>query len=208
MAQWEDTKADDRSAFSFVKLFTVAAGLNAVRRDAPQTPEGRREMLAAAMRVGRSWDYRTQDRPAFFCAEVVAAAFQAEFPMEAFEPPATSGVDFEGVDRVDGVAWTEDPTEFFDRARAEGASLQQLVDLARLVGSIVEHDIAFLGEAGQQLWAILRDAAGAAADEVVEADAVNDLVPTALVTPRMLRDADWVEWVAPIILDPSPRRDR
>lgn len=194
ISKWEETKSPpNRSSFSFVKLFTIAAGLNAVRK--PVDYEGRDDMLARACDVARAWDHNNIDPPSFFCSEAVASAFGATFAPEDFEPPST------GVEVILGTEWRDGITSLVERAKEEGGNAHRLWQLLRLVESIALHDRAFLGDAAGKLKSILEDAREGAegSDDDESEGAGNVVLPTALVTPRMIRDATWVEWVAPII---------
>jgi hypothetical protein len=199
MEKWTEVDKHDRSAFSYVKLFAVASGLNAVRNDAKQHPQDARDaMFEATLRVGRRWAYpKIPRRPSFFCAEAVAAAFGHAFSVDEFEPLPTEGLIDLGSD------WLTKILDLVDRARAEGASPARWLALGQLVESIAVHDPSFLGTAAKTLKAIIDDARnqqsppppGEDDDEITEDTAA---LPFALVTPRMILNASWVEWVRPI----------
>ncbi len=85
----------NRSAFSFAKLFIVAAALDAVHQPTAAHPalpdDQRRELLASARATATLWDPSNLEVPAFYCSELVAVAFDLTFPVSALTPPAPSG---------------------------------------------------------------------------------------------------------------------
>lgn len=211
MEAWLDSGQQDRSAFSFVKLFAVATGLRGA--GLASAPDDGEALRAAAERVARSWAVEHQGtRPSFFCAEAVAAAFGQQFARDRFPPPLVLGAAAAG---PGDPAWWADVERLAGRLFDEAPSPGQILDVVRMVGTVAHRDRAFLGSAAERLVEILRAAARRKRLEAVErelaaltpsepharrgtaAPAAGPL-PTALVTPRMLLRADWVQWLAPV----------
>jgi hypothetical protein len=190
MEQWEEHEGDRRTtSFSFVKLFVVAVALRAVRK-----PEGpaRDELYDRADDAARSWRHDLLDPPSFYCAEAVAAAFGATFRRDDLVPPPDAQAALLGDGWLDGIE------ALADLAVLEGGSVGRVVDLIQLLRTVDEHDPDFLRESAQLLIKLLLARRRATEEPEVE-KVPDDSLPTALVTPRMLRDASWVEWVAPIV---------
>lgn len=194
--------AAHRSAFSFIKLFIVAAGLDAVRPE--KAPVARNAILAAASRAAKLWQFSEQRRmgqqPSFFCSEVIPFAYSsASFTYADFEqvpqgnPAAAEALSFGDVD------W------YFKRLKKilDGPSdlTPEQVDSVKSLGmALLVHDRPFLKEAGAALFDQLRPRN----ETTGEAPPATARVPSALVTPRMLHRAPWIEWTRPLALPTRP----
>ncbi len=190
---WRESGSQNRSHFSFVKLFMVAAGLNAVRVD--QSPEASRAMLGAALRAACEWTVEPgEDDPGFFCAEMVAQAFGRGFTVGQFRPPVA-------VPEPAGTEGFRDWAALARRLRNELPDGPESRAALRLVLAVRRHDPEFLCEAMEQLVLLLGDRLRPPAEPTAVEAAIGDgdPLPTPLVTPRMLRCADWVDWHGPIV---------
>ena len=194
--------AAHRSAFSFVKLFIVAAGLDAVRPD--QDPGACRAILAAVAQAAELWEMSEQARlgqePSFFCSEAICAAYPSlRFTygdFAAVRPPNP------GPCRDDpAVATLEEPGWFVPRVRRliDGAkpTAEQRRAVMRVGLSLAIHDLRFLGELAAALFDFLDPQALEAVPTPPPPEA---RLPTALVTPRMLARSPWLEPVRPVRL--------
>ena len=183
----EGRDGNSRSGFSTVKLFMIGAGLNTFRtgrgfdRDAAATMW--HDVLAAA----EDWAASSR-QPNFFCSEFVAAAYDQAFPESSFAPPR----------RVDllpeAPIHPPDPEEWLRRLADEAPSITQSIEVVRLLWDVWRYDRAFLGEAAHAIIEFVKAKKPSdASAEPERLDLAPRELPTALVTPRMIRDAGWVE---------------
>lgn len=86
LARWSEGRPGDdgisRSRFSYAKLVVVAAALAAVRRRRPLGIDAATELWERAVAAAEALRW-TDDVPAFYCAEAVAAAYELEYPTDA-----------------------------------------------------------------------------------------------------------------------------
>lgn len=190
----------DRSAFSFPKLFMVAAALDAVRPD--QTARAREAILSTAARAAASWACAEQQAhkllPTFFCSEAVCVAYPSRFTYKDFWTfPPDVGV--ETVLPPAAASFIMNAVKDFLRQEATD---EQKSDFLRMTWALLRHDRPFVSKAVQALLDLVRPHGTADPDEPIEsaiaAPGPGDPLPTSLVTPRVLHQAQWLEWVRPL----------
>lgn len=190
-----------RSGFSFVKLFIVAAALNAVRED--KSAEARDAILSRAASAAELWafpeQYRIRQQPTFFCSEAVSAAYPSErYTYQDFWTfPPSLGAEIFGPSVGDIPSFIRDLLAELGRHRPTDQQTRALKDL---VSTLFHHDFAFLKETAKALLdAVDSRREGLAPPQVpARVPHANDPLPTSLVTPRMLCQANWLEWVRPL----------
>lgn len=212
-----------RSGFSITKLFLVATGLHAAAGDHAR-------LAALVERAARLWAAETQlalgQQPTFYCAELVAYAYQLHFPRAELKPagvplpteqagPADSLLDWG--ERIEGFL-AGIAREVTDHTAEQWDSLLDVID------DIARHDLAFAAKCLGFLWELAtfvdsHPAVAGVSDTPTDqtsslphpppasddAGAVHgdDSLPYSLVTPRMLADlgsaTGWLEWVRPLV---------
>lgn len=190
--------AAHQSGFSFIKLFIVAAGLDAVRER--QSPDGRKAILSAAAHAAELWvsseQWRLGQQPTFFCSEGICLPYPPlEFTYAEFEAvPGSPEVEFDALGEED---W------FFDRLHRildqspPRLTPEQRNSVIALGHALLHHDPKFLGRAGRALFDFLRPHI----EYQPPVPSPDARVPASLVTPRMLwASSRFVEWRGPLEL--------
>ena len=205
----QDGGGEVRSGFSFVKLFVVAAGLQALKTS-------NEDLLALVAATAEAWSAKAQvaagQKPTFYCAEFVALAYGAEFTWKDFRNPDSAsqaggtGPSAPGGPSRPPLDWGPGDTNVL--SNDQGSSL---VDLLREVGNDTEFltEVAntIREELAEQIARFLHVAEltgeeppGGGDDgpgpppplsKLVASGQIwrrldNELLPSALVTPRML----------------------
>jgi hypothetical protein len=188
------------SSFSYVKLFIVAAGLDARSSESDLDDAARQHLFDTCLDTARAWTWTTDDA-SFFCSEFAAVVYDRPFPATAFTPPARRGL-------AVGPPLAEVPGgRLAERLRREVRRGRRAAALARLVAALVVDDPLFLAETVDTLrrYRDFTRAHPRGQPEPVPAPTPSpsppfaprpqpaDALPTSLVTPRMLRDAPWTE---------------
>lgn len=212
---WEEpaeAPRDDRSDFSFAKLFMVGAALTAVRPGMPEYPalpaEDSAALLAAAEKAAVEWDHTRQSPPGFYCSEFVAVAFgqsfeRADLPIPdpaSYRPRESGPSDFEAS------SLGQEISELVTMATE--SSVPQVQALVALIAKAAEVDPRFVkraASAGAEFFERLLRGSFVSERSVearsdIDPMATAGQLPRALVTPRMLAHADWIEWVGPVAL--------
>lgn len=213
------------SSFSFAKLFVVSAALNALDPHNEVDDEDRERMLDAAVDAATAYAWSPQ-RPQFFCSDFVACAYGVDFPHEALRPPAgprpdpvpESPVRSRGL-RIEPPSWGD--VEAFMRAVGdEVPTRRQALELWQLLARVARHDTDYFKEAIEVLADKLVDPVDHGSPEEEAEHRTPDaptgdlryptprtvgpeMLPTALVTPRMLLEADWTSDLSPVALPPK-----
>lgn len=194
--------------FSYAKLFLVAGALSALDPDASTGDDAARErLLEAALAAGHAWS-STEEEASYYCAEFVAAAFGATFPLRALAPPSDGRKHFEGLRPLHVLG--ETAVRHLVAAGA-GEAADDVRELRRrtmhaFVAELRQADPSFLSGTVRTL---ARQARHLAEDMLGERDRPvpptahlrraddephdprEPVLPLALVTPRMLWLADW-----------------
>lgn len=191
-----------RSGFSFVKLFLVGAALDAVQDD--QTDPARTAILTSAARAAHAWEASEQRRlrqqQSFYCSEAICVAYPSmTFTYGDFCTFPAAPVTESALSPSDVLALVRHLCSELERYPTTGGQRDAVVDV---VAALVTHDVGFLSEVARAAIEFLRPH--------VEADSVKqpgdgDPLPTSLVTPRVLTQSSWVEWVRPLVLPDLPR---
>ena len=213
----------DRTDFSLVKLVLVAFGLRAFD---PTWSAGlglRPEVFAAA----RAWSAPMSDAgptpgtgatECFYCAEFVAHVYGVQFTMDDF-PPDRPGPDpgvapFEVMEAA-GPAWAQQVVTGATLGLKMWEADRDFVvhcrhDFFELLRQRLPHPIAALVRDWHRIVDVVHGAlsdeppegadGGAAEPEPAAVEVVtgSSPLPPALVTPRMLLDAPWIEWCRPL----------
>lgn len=192
------------SSFSFAKMFQCAVAVMASRPDSGLTGEAASELVDRAITAGRAWRWEP-DRPSFFCAEFVVAAYGWEFLPEALAPvtvaspaPLTRG--FSGA-HDDGAALEPakdtrpsrlgDLTALAENVWHYRSSAYENWTLLQLVLAVRQHAPRFWTETVETLWAYPRES-HEVAPEIDVLTRGPEVLPAGLVTPRMLCDSGLV----------------
>lgn len=190
----------DNSEFSVVKLFAVSVALESVRLSRQRSWMGGRNkrrgrhLLDAAVRTADAWAYDKQTRPSFFCAEFIAAAFGMTFEYKELEPPVIGIPPFP----IGSTSVPPDLADSIGRQVGSTASADQIGTLLALLVTTARHDPGFMVETVARAIEIvhqLRDRK----PEVVVGEARGKMLPTGLVTPRMLFErSELFDWFAAV----------
>jgi hypothetical protein len=182
----------DDGSFSVPKIMIVSIALASYDRTLLAEEAGA-TILELAIDAARAWEGAPGERT-FFCAEVVARAFGERFPLSALEPPG--GIDLATTPPAeDGMLGTM--MELYLGA-ATGDECQEPLD--RLVDALDVEAPAFLDTVARDILASARrrgdqrPLAGRYQGRLTPHkgwQATGRLLPSALVTPRMLLDAPW-----------------
>lgn len=185
---------DDDGEFSLPKILIVAITL--ASWDPGLDDEAARTLRRLGVEAARTFQDLDDDR-SFFCAELVATAYERTFPVSALTPrnptpapPALEGVLDTLLDRVTSALAHERCRPAVDRLLAgTEATLPTFLDEA--ARDILRSPLSGLGRDAQRFH-------GRLTPEKREFDDA-EVLPPALVTPRMLLDADWTarhtQWV-------------
>jgi hypothetical protein len=208
------------SSFSFAKLFVVSAALNALDEENEVDDEDRARMLDAAIDAARAYAW-TPRRPLFFCSDFVACAYGVDFPVSALTPPigpppapVPPRPPRSAKHPAPRPSWG-DVRAFADAVEEQLPSGRQAWEFWELLMRVWEHDTGYFGEALDTLFEKVRNPADHGPVEE-EADVAPPppsgelryptprtvgpgMVPTALVTPRMLLEADWTSDLTPVV---------
>jgi hypothetical protein len=196
----------DDGTFSVPKILIVAVALATFDRSLFDE-EGGSAVRELAIEAARAWEGAPGERT-FFCAEVVARAFGERFPLSALEPPG--GVQPATLPPAhDGVLGRM--VELYLDA-ATGDACQPALD--RLVDGLDREAPTFLDTLGRDMLASARQvgrqrelSARYAGRHTPQKGWENTgrLLPSALVTPRMLLDAPWTaDSVARVVGEGAP----
>lgn len=182
----------DDGSFSVPKIFIVAIALASFDRSLFDAQAGA-TIRALAVDAARAWEGRPGERT-FFCAEIVARAFGERFPLSALEPPggvrpATAPPAHDGLLGRMMQAYLD---------LATGDECQEALD--RLVDALEVEAPTLLDTVGRDILTSLRQVghprplvgryAGRRTPQK-DWETTGLLLPSALVTPRMLLDAPW-----------------
>src|SRR5205085_4185430 len=129
-----------------VKLFLIAAALNTFvtrRSDA----HGKDDMWRALLRAAGTWEVLIgEQRPGFFCSEMVAHAFDRDFTTDQFnplhEPPSEMmALRFQGAleDLEEWGKLAADTARALPELRELKRNAPRVIDLVRALESIREH---------------------------------------------------------------------
>ncbi len=185
-------RVPDDGTFCVPKILIVAIALASFDRSRVDEEAGA-TIRELAIEAARAWEGEPGSRT-FFCAEVVARAFGERFPLSALQPP--------GAIRPAPAPPAEDgvlgkAVELYLDA-ATGDACQESLD--RLVDALDIEAPAFLDTVGRDILASARGVghhrgmAGRYAGRLTPNkgwETTGRLLPSALVTPRMLLDAPW-----------------
>ena len=182
--------------FSIPKTLLIAGALWASDRSNPEvTDEERERLLPLVTAAGEAW-VAPESEPAYYCAEFVAAAFGATFCLDDLIPPVVPGTErVLGVGAVRGRAASDllarDATPV--RRRTLRAFVEEMERCDRgFVGAVamsVILSVSFRSGWGRGPRPVECD--GDHLDPPTTPPGTGPLLPTSLVTPRMLRDAAW-----------------
>ncbi len=199
-------RVPDDGSFSVPKVLVVAIALASFDRTLFDEEAGA-TIRELAIEAARAWEGKPGERT-FYCAEAVARAFGERFPLSALEPPG-------GVQPAarppaqDGVLGTMMKL-YLDVAT--GDVCQEALD--RLVDALDVEAPAFLDTVARDILASARRfgqerplAARYAGRRIPYKgwETTGRLLPSALVTPRMLLDAPWTaDTVARVVAPGAP----
>jgi hypothetical protein len=182
----------DDGSFCVPKILLVAIALASFDRSLFDEEAGA-TIRALAIEAARAWEGKPGERT-FFCAEVVARAYGERFPLSALEPPG--GVRPACAPPAEDGVLGRVMEAYLDAAT--GDDCQE--DLDRLVDALDIEAPAFLDTVARDMIASVRQVghrrplAGRYAGRHTpqkDWETTGLLLPSALVTPRMLLDAPW-----------------
>ena len=187
-----ELREPDDGAFSVPKILIVATALATFDRSLFDEEAGA-SVRALAIEAARAWEGKPGERT-FFCAEIVARAFGERFPLSALEPPG-GVLPAPAPPTRDGVLGRI-LEAYLDAAT--GDESQEALD--RLVDGLDVEAPAFFDTVARDILASARQVghhrplAGRYAGRRTphkDWETTGLLLPSALVTPRMLLDASW-----------------
>lgn len=186
----------DRSGFSYVKLFLVAAALDAVK--VGQDERARNAILARASRAAALWAAAEQARhgqlQSFFCSEAICVAYPSTtFTFRDLWTFPAPSIDTTGLPSMSDVISLINA--LLESLRDSRITPEQKESVEKVAVTLLVHDPRFLGEAAAALLDQLRPHGEA---EAPVAPGPDDPLPTSLVTPRMLQHHPFLAWVRPL----------